>query len=241
LKTLLQITQSIFAQHLLETKHKEVLVRNETYNIPVFTLLFICCALVMYVYLRYYKKTVQMFSATISYGALQQVQREGHSFIKSFSICLFLIYMICGGIFFTDLSIYSGWFRNTSTEKLTMLSIAAILGLILVRRIVSRGVGLIIKEKNATEEWFFQYTFGVYVSALIMLVFCLLLHYSNAPAAYLFPLAISIITLLYSIRVVKTVAFGYSAYGFSVFHLVLYLCAIEIIPLAVFVKLIVNS
>ncbi len=195
----------------------------------------------MYIYLRYYKKTIQVFSATLSYGALQQAQRDGHSFIKSFSVCLFLIYMICGGIFFADLSIYSGWFRNTSTEIVTILSIAAILSLIFVRRILSWALGLILKEKNATEDWFFQYSFGIYTSALIMLVFCLLLHYSHAPAGYLFPVAISIITLLYAIRIVKTLAFGYSAYGFSVFHLVLYLCAIEIIPLAVFVKLIVNS
>ena len=184
---------------------------------------------------------LQIFSATISYGALQQIQRDGHSFVKSFSVCLFLIYMICGGIFFADLSVYAGWFNNISLSQITLLSILAIFVLILVRRILSWALGQIIKEKNATEDWFFQYTFGIYAGSVIILVSCLLLHYSNVPAGYLFPASLGIIALLYSIRVVKTVAFGYSAYGFSLFHLVLYLCAVEIIPLAVFVKLIVNS
>ena len=195
----------------------------------------------MYIYLRFYKKTLLVFSSVMSYGASQQIQREGHSFIKSFSIFLFLIYMICGSIFFTDLSTYMGWFKNTSTNILMGLSILVIGALILIRRMLSQSFGAIIKEKNAAEDWFFQYTFGIYVSALIMLIFCLLLHYSNMPAAYLFPIGLSIIALLYAIRIVKTLVFGYSVYGFSLFHLVLYLCAVEIIPLAVFVKVIVNS
>ncbi len=195
----------------------------------------------MYIYLRYYKKTIQVFSAIINYGASQQIQREGHSFIKSFSVCLFLIYAVCGSIFFTDLSTYSGWFKNKSTDAIILLSIIVILALIVLRRILSQAFGLIIKEKNATEDWFFQYAFGIYVSALFLLIFCLLLRYSGAPSSYIFQIAISVLTLLYIIRMVKTLVFGYSVYGFSLFHLVLYLCAVEIIPLAVFVKLIVNS
>ena len=182
-----------------------------------------------------------VFSSVINHGASQQVQREGHSFIKSFSICLFSIYMICGGLFFTDLSTYAGWFKNTAADIVKILSIVLIGALILVRRFLNQAFGLIIKEKNATEDLFFQYAFGIYISALIMLVCCLLLHYSNIPPAYLFPLGVSILGLLYGIRMVKTLIFGYTMYGFSLFHLVLYLCAVEIIPLAVFVKVIVNS
>ena len=149
--------------------------------------------------------------------------------------------MICGGIFFTDLSVYSGWFKNTSVDTIKGLSIILIGILIIARRLLNQAFGLIIKEKNATEDLFFQYAFGIYIGALVMLVCCLLLQYSNIPAVYLFPLGISILGLLYGIRMIKTLVFGYSMYGFSLFHLVLYLCAVEIIPLAVFVKVIVNS
>lgn|GEM_PF-1870307 len=241
MKTLLQITQSIFTKHELAVKHTDSLERNWNYNLVAFLLIFVCFALVIYVYLRFYKKTLLVFSSVISYGASQQIQREGHSFIKSFSICLFLIYMICGGIFFTDLSVYSGWFKNISVDVIKLVSIISIGILIIVRRFLSQALGSVIKEKNATEDLFFQYAFGAYIGALIMLACCLLLHYSNIAPAYLFPLGISTLGLLYGIRVIKTLAFGYTMYGFSLFHLVLYLCAVEIIPLAVFVKVIVNS
>jgi hypothetical protein len=241
LKNLLQIAPSIFSKHELAAKHADSVERNGNYNLLVFLLIFVCCALVIYVYLRFYKKTLQVFSSIVSYSASQQVQREGHSFIKSFSICLFLIYMVCGGLFFTDLSNYEGWFKNASVEMIKVISIISVGVLILFKRLLNQALGSIIKEKNATEDLFFQYAFGIYISALVMLICCLLLHYSNIPPAYLFPVGISILGLVYSIRIVKTMVFGYTVYGFSLFHLVLYLCAVEIIPLAVFVKVIVNS
>ncbi len=149
--------------------------------------------------------------------------------------------MVCGGLFFTDLSNYEGWFKNASVEMIKVISIISVGVLILFKRLLNQALGSIIKEKNATEDLFFQYAFGIYISALVMLICCLLLHYSNIPPAYLFPVGISILGLVYSIRIVKTMVFGYTVYGFSLFHLVLYLCAVEIIPLAVFVKVIVNS
>jgi hypothetical protein len=237
----LQITQSIFSNNELALKHQEAVERVGNYNFPVFVLLFISCALAMYVYLRYYKKTLQVFSSVVSYGASQQIQRDGHSFFRSFSLSLFLIYMICGGIFFTDLSTYFGWFRIVSPDTRMFISILFIGFLILLRRILGRLFGLIVKEKAAIEDYFFQYSFNIYVGAFALLMFCLLLRYSNLPASHLFPIAIGVLGLLYSIRIAKILAFGYSTYGFSLFHLVLYLCAVEIIPLALFVKIIVNG
>ncbi|HTA63292.1 MAG TPA: DUF4271 domain-containing protein [Bacteroidia bacterium] len=241
MKTLLQIAPSVFSKHELAVKHADSLERNGNYNLLAFVLIFVCCALVIYIYLRFYKKTLLVFSSVISYNASQQIQREGHSFIKSFSFFLFLIYMICGGIFFTDLSIYEGWFRNTSTDVVRLLVIASIGLLIVCRRFLNQALGSVVKEKNAAEDLFFQYAFGAYIGALIMLICCFLLHYSNVPPAYLFSLGVSLLGLLYVVRIIKTLVFGYSMYGFSLFHLVLYLCAVEIIPLAVFVKVIVNS
>lgn len=149
--------------------------------------------------------------------------------------------MVCGGLFFTDLSVYQGWFIGASVEVIKLVSIISIGVLILLRRLLNQAFGSIIKEKNATEDLFFQYAFGIYISALVMLVCCLLLHYSNIPSAYLFPIGISVLGLIYGIRVIKTLVLGFTMYGFSLFHLVLYLCAVEIVPLAVFVKVIVNS
>ena len=124
---------------------------------------------------------------------------------------------------------------------ITAISILSLGVLILVKRLFNNVFGLIIKEKSSLEDSYFQYAFNVYAEGLVLFIFCLLIHYSNLPAAYLFPLCLGILGLIFTIRAIKTIVFGYLTHGFSVFHLVLYLCAIEIIPLAVFVKIIVNS
>jgi hypothetical protein len=126
-------------------------------------------------------------------------------------------------------------------DFIRLLAIISIGGLIVFRRFLNQALGSVVKEKNAAEDLFFQYAFGAYIGALLMLICCLLLHYSNIPPSYLFSLGVILLGLLYGIRIIKTLVFGYSMYGFSLFHLVLYLCAVEIIPLAVFVKVIVNS
>jgi hypothetical protein len=241
LKTFIQIPQSIFAGHELVLRHNQTLFRDGSYNVPVFFLLFVCCALLIYVYIRFYKKSLHVFSAVIRYASSQQVQREGHSLFKAFSIALFLIYIICGGVFFTDLSVYMGWVKNIPSDKIIILSISVLGLLILAKRFLNVVFGIIIKEKNATEDSFFQYSFNLYTGGLILFIFCLLIHYSEVPGMYLFPLCLSILGLLSLLRLIKIIVFGYRQYGFSVFHLLLYLCAIEIIPLAVFVKIIVNS
>ncbi len=240
MKTVAQI-KSIFFNHLLPAKHDAAIERIGSYNFPAFILLFISCALVIYIYLRYYKKTLQVFSSVLSYNAGQQIQRDGHSFFRSFSLSLFLIYMICGGIFFADLSAHFGWIRHISSDMVTLFAVLIIGVSILLRRMLIQFFGLITKEKNAAEDYFFQYSFNIYAGAFVLLGFCLLLRYSSLPPSYLLPAIISILSLLYGIRMVKILVFGYSIYGFSLFHLVLYLCAVEIIPLAIFIKIIVNS
>ncbi len=149
--------------------------------------------------------------------------------------------MICGAIFFTDLSVYMGWFRNLPTGIITLLCALAIDILVLIKGVLSNLLGVIIKENNATKDSFSQYAFSLYSGGLVMLILCLLLHYSNFSAMYLFPVGLGLLGILFMLRMIKIVAFGYLQYGFSIFHLLLYLCVIEIIPLVVFVKVIVGS
>jgi len=241
LKTLLDIVPSIFLRHELALMHNETLPRDASYNIPVFIMLFVCCCLVIYLYLVHYKKTLLVLSSVLSYSAGQQIQREGYSFFRSFSISLFFIYAVCGAIFFSELSVYMGWFRSLPSSLITPLCIFSICLFVFVKGLLNNLLGIVIKEKNATEDLFYQYTFGLYIGGLFMLILCLLLHYSNFQAMYLFPVGLSLLGFIFIVRIVKTIAFGYLQYGFSIFHLVLYICAFEIIPLAVFVKVIVRG
>lgn len=239
MKILLDIVPSIFARNELGLKHNEALQRIESYDLPIFISLFVCFGLAMYIYLRYYKKLVQICMSLLSYSASQQMQREGYSFFRSFSIYLFIIYVVCGAIFFTDLNIYFGWFKFVYSYTITMLFLLVIIVIVLIKGILKNVFGLITKEKNANDDVFFLYSSNLYLGGLIMLILCLLLHYSNFPSLYLLLIGLGLLGFLFALRMVRMLVFGRLQYGFSIFHLVLYLCTVEIIPLAICVKIII--
>src|ERR1700741_539123 len=99
----------IFSAHNLVPFHAQALPRDVSYNFPVFILLTGAAVLLLFVYLLYFKKTLQLVQGVFSYGSSKQLQREGYSFFKSFSLALTLVYIICASIFFTDLNSRMHW------------------------------------------------------------------------------------------------------------------------------------
>ncbi|MBS1647877.1 MAG: DUF4271 domain-containing protein [Bacteroidetes bacterium] len=237
------INPSIFRENELNSRFFEAgaVMRTVQYNLPVFILLFVCCTLAVRIYLLYPKKNIQLWSVVLSYGTLQQAKRDGHTLFRSFSITLFLIYMICGGIFFSQVAVHQGWFKKIPSNLLMPLCISSIGILILLRTFFTRVLGLLLKEKTASEDGIFQFAFNTYAGAFFLLVVCLLLHYTRIPSEYLFYSAFVFFSFLYVLRMAKIVGHGYLRYQFSIFHLILYLCAFEIIPLAIFIKVLTHN
>ena len=232
-------TMPIFSSHNLLPFHAGAVPRNVSYNFPVFILLTCACILLLAVYLVYYKKTWQLVQGVFSFGALRQLQREGYSFFKFFSLALTLVYIICISIFFVDLNDRMHWIRLQNDQWLLPTSIVVLAVLLLIKKMSSAVVSIFLKNQKALNDYFFQYSFSIKAEGLLLLPVCLLLHYSAVSAVYLIPLGLLIPTLLFSLRVIRTLSGGRAEYGFSVFHIVLYLCTVEIIPLVVFIKILV--
>jgi hypothetical protein len=232
-------TQHIFSAHSLSPFHPGALPRDVSYNFPVFILLTGAAVLLLFVYLLYFKKTLQLVQGVFSYGSSKQLQREGYSFFKSFSLALTLVYIICASIFFTDLNNRMHWITMQNGSLLLPLCIICLAVLLLVKKMSSVVFSLFLKNQKALNDYFFQYSFSIKTEGLLLLPVCLLLHYSDVPQAVLLLLGLVIPSLIFSVRVVRTLLWGRAEYGFSVFHIVLYLCTVEIIPLVVFIKILV--
>jgi hypothetical protein len=232
-------TQHIFSAHNLSPLHSGVLPRDVSYNFPVFILLTAAAILLLFVYLLYFKKTLQLVQGVFSYGSSKQLQREGYSFFKSFSLALTLVYIICASIFFTDLNSRMHWIVMQNSALLLPLCIVCLTAVLLVKKMSSAIFSLFLKNQKALNDYFFQYSFSIKTEGLLLLPVCLLLHYSAVLPAVLLLFGLAIPALIFSVRVVRTLLWGRAEYGFSVFHIVLYLCTVEIIPLVVFIKILV--
>jgi len=212
------------------------LPREISYNVPVFILLTGASVLLLFVYLLYHKKMIQLIRGVFSYGSSRQLQREGYSFFKFFSLSLTGIYIICAAVFFSYLNDGAGWIRFSDERWVLPLSLFFLSALLLTKKLSAAVFSLFLRNQKALNDYFFQYSFSIKTEGLVLLPVCLLLYYSAIPPVYLIYTGIAIPTLVFIVRMIRTVAWAGAEYGFSVFHIVLYLCTVEIIPLAVFIK-----
>jgi hypothetical protein len=229
----------VFSGHKLVPFHPGVLPREAVYNFPVFILLVSACTLLLFVYLLYYKKMIQLVQGIFSYGTSKQLQRTGYSFFKFSSLALTSVYVICASVFFVDINTRMQWIKLQNNGWLLPACIICLAGWLLVKKILSSILSFFLKNKKALNNYFFQYAFSIKAEGLLLLPICLLSHYSAIPITHLIILGLLIPVLIFSIRVIRTLLWGRTEYGFSIFHIVLYLCTVEIIPLVVFIKILV--
>ncbi len=232
-------TNHIFFAHDLSPHHLCALPRESSYNFPVFILLVSASVLLLCVYLLYFKKTAQLVKGVFSYGSSKQLQREGYSFFKFFSLSLTAVYVLSASIFFTDLNARMQWIRLQNNDWLLPLCIVFLGALLIVKKLAPVIGSLFLKNQKALNDYFFQYSFSIKTEGLLLLPICLLLHYSATQSVYLIVLGLLFPAAIFSIRIVRTLRWGRVEYGFSIFHIVLYLCTVEIIPLVVFSKVLV--
>jgi len=171
-----------------------------------------------------------------SYGSSRQLQREGYSFFKFFSLSLTGIYIICAAVFFSYLNERAGWIRFSDERWILPVSLVFLSALLLAKKFSVSLFSLFLRNQKALNDYFFQYSFSIKTEGLLLLPVCLLLYYSDVPPVYLICTGLAVPALVFIMRIVRTVAWAGAEYGFSVFHIVLYLCTVEIIPLAVFIK-----
>ena len=72
---------------------------------------------------------------------------------------------------------------------------------------------------------------------LLPLVTCM----AFAHSAIFFYISLVIITIIYSLRIIRELIIGITIIKFSVFHLFLYLCTLEILPLIVLAKILTRN
>jgi hypothetical protein len=84
-----------------------------------------------------------------------------------------------------------------------------------------------------------EYNFNTFLSAqgaglfLLPLTFCV--QYLRYPLEPFFIVAGGVFVLFYAVRLIKGIFIGMETRNFSAFHLFLYLCALEILPLIVLI------
>jgi len=117
-----------------------------------------------------------------------------------------------------------------------LISFAVIISAITLRHIVC----IITGRASGERELFREYLLGIYqsyrFSALVLFVIIILMSYTNiSPLRFYFITGIIALAIMYLFRITRLIIIFINR-NISIFYLILYLCALEILPVVISVK-----
>jgi len=185
----------------------------------------------------YYEKRIGLlFTSVFSRSSLTILTREGSLWRHQSFIPLLIIYITSITLFLFEVTEYYNPGSSTGLSGLLLFVeiVGAYLLLFSLKVLVIRMTGWIFRNQQIA----FEYTQNIFIinifGGIILLPLILLINYS-IPEVFIF-IASGLLAILMLYRFVRGIAIGLSDAKFSLFHLFLYLCTLEILPLVIIAK-----
>jgi len=117
-----------------------------------------------------------------------------------------------------------------------LLALAAITAIVFLRHIACLITGKMSGERDVFNEYLSVIYSSYRFSALFLFIIIVLMHYTVMlpEKSYIIP-GVTVFAVMYIIRVIRLI-YIFIKRGISIFYLILYLCALEILPVVVSIK-----
>ncbi|MBU1013515.1 MAG: DUF4271 domain-containing protein [Bacteroidetes bacterium] len=186
------------------------------------------------------KKLVQFFNATFSSSQANLVIREGNPFRKQITLILTLVYIIAVPLlFYSFIVFYVGSDDQNDNGIIFYLGLVLLfLGLFLYKVIFIQVTANIFQTEKASYELLVNILIFNLIIGIMILPIIALYIYTQLDILLYISLGIYFIGLL--LRQFRQLMVGLSRSIFSVLHLFLYLCTLELIPVVIISKIILN-
>ena len=230
----------LFSGHKLEPQHRS----PQSYNKPNpdwFTIiLFIVVFGFMWIRVFYLKILRQIINAFFSTSVTNQIVRDENILIQRASVMLSVLFYMVAALFLYQVSITFEWQSNWLTDGFSRLIIFAffIAFAYSVKMIVLKLMGYLLDIDRQVATYIFNIFLMNNVLGMFLLPVVMVIAYVYTPYSQtLLITALLVIGTTFLYRLVRGVFIGMSIPRFSIFYLILYLCAFEIAPLALIFKI----
>lgn len=226
----------VFENHALQKTHTEEIVHEQDVPVWPVMILILPFVLLVYLYVTYARKMNALFRAFFSLKAARQVAREDYRVTRRPSVILSFIYLVSFSFFIFQ---YNYHYPVVTMEWPPILQFHIIFAAVILLYTVKITSNLILGFVMDASSEIKEYNFNIFLSAqgaglfLLPLGFCI--QYLRVPLEPFFAAGFIVFALFYLIRLAKGVVIGMERRNFSAFHLFLYLCALEILPLIVLI------
>jgi len=228
---------SPFGSHQLHVQNPLPLAHRQEQPEWIFGVLLTAFILVAWTLFFFYKRFSVVVSAPFSKRHLSQLTREGNPLRERIAVSLSAVYILVMSLSIYQWNVlYFGWTSTLIYGFRLFVLIMLTLILFWTLKLFAMGfLSIIFRTHQSNSEYILNILLFSTLSGLINLPLLVLAIYLNS-VTILF-ISLIIIILLFILQFIKGMLIGAALTRFSYLFLFVYLCALEILPLVVILKL----
>lgn len=230
---------SIFINHSSSTIAIQPKIRAVKSSDWIFFSFIICLIFAAIFFYKNNKRISQLYKAFLAPHFTNQLIREGNVLREFFIYPLLLIYFTSFMLFISYLLFHFLYYEITVIQGGILFTV--IISFFLLKISFVNIIGKIFHTKKETFEYLTIYFIFSVVLGLFLFPFAFFLLYLNP--AYSATLAYIILIIMILVTVFRTIRgffIGLSSERYNLYYLILYLCTVEILPLCISIKLLIN-
>jgi hypothetical protein len=232
-------SSSLFSNHYLKPNSNSLLERDIEINFWPLILILVSLSILFHLIASNQRKFILILRSFIQHSQARQLEREEYKLNKGASLGLIVIFVLMTGAFFQQFALHFDLMNKLDVTGIMgyFLIVAGIVIVYTGKFLANRVLTLLLDSYDEVREYLFNVILLNKAVGLTFLPLTIALFFTQIPKEAIFYCGIFFASFFYLLRIVRGFSIGYSTRTLSAFHLFLYLCALEILPLAVIVKL----
>ncbi|MCF8423048.1 MAG: DUF4271 domain-containing protein [Bacteroidia bacterium] len=233
---------SIFYGHTLKRIHEKPIINSHSPSYWEIVILFLIFCMYVLIRIAEPKKIGKMFIAVFSMQEAKQLFRQEFRLTKRISLLLVIAFIFILAFFMQFMNQYYGFVLINSTHLLQYFFFVLVITLAFLLKFVAVYVFAFISSNiELGKEYLFNVLIFSQTIGIILFPLMTCIQYTKFPPQwFLFPSAIIYIGF-YLLRAYRTIIISAVEQNIGILYIILYLCALEILPLLVLIKfLLVN-
>ncbi len=227
----------------LSLTHKEPVLRNNytaDWIFPVLLLILAFFAWIKFFYNRYFQQLIKAFLNT---NLTNQIVRDENIFFQRISVYLSIVFNLIAALFIYLLSIQYHWTLGSLDTGFArfIFFVIVVSAIYALKYLVLKICGWLFEQEKEISMYIFNIFLINNILGIALLPFiCLLAFNGSVHFSGLLYVSFILIAAAFGWRIFRGIQIGFGSPTFSPLYLFLYLCTLEIAPLMVLIRIIVQ-
>jgi hypothetical protein len=229
---------SIFNSHELQTDYAEIKERDKSYSDWSLGIIFLITVLLLLNKVLNQRKWSQQMKILFSGRAYEQQLRDEKDFRSPFLFIQFIAASLTISLFLYQLiNSRSIFFTEDSGQFLYIKILSAIIALLIIYFVSQKISGFIVDKKKLVSEYLLSTLLLFNITGTLLFPLCIGIEYAHTiPGNIIINIGLIYLGFAFLFKLYKGLTIASSHNSLHLFYLFLYICTLEILPIAITVK-----